>query len=131
MITPMYAALLGLLLVVLSARVIKLRIRFRVGVGDGGEPLLERAIRSQGNFVEYVPLTLIVMFFFEVLTQYHGLVHIFGSALLIGRFFHAYGISQVDEILKLRQIGMMLNFLVLLALCFYILYYYIASSFIA
>ncbi|MGZ9080482.1 MAG: MAPEG family protein, partial [Burkholderiales bacterium] len=58
-VTPLYAALLGLWLLVLSLRVVQQRRAARVSLGDGGNTALQRAIRAQGNFVEYVPLALL------------------------------------------------------------------------
>ena len=44
-VTPLYAALLGLIFVGLSVRTIRLRRRYRVGVGDGNHAELQRAAR--------------------------------------------------------------------------------------
>lgn len=114
MITPLYAALLGFLLVVLSVRTIRLRRRFQVAVGAGGKPSLERAMRVQANFVEYVPLALLLMFFLETRVGSGLWVHVPGVALLVGRLLHAVGVSNVKEDLRLRVTGMSLTFLVIL-----------------
>src|SRR5260221_11648043 len=58
-ITALYAGVLGILLVVISARISVLRAKFKVMFGDGGQDALMRAIRAQGNFIEYVPLALV------------------------------------------------------------------------
>src|SRR5256885_16360168 len=60
-ITALYAGVLGILLVVISARVSVLRAKFKVMFGDGGKEPLMRAIRAQGNFTEYVPLALLLI----------------------------------------------------------------------
>ena len=60
-ITLFYGSLLGLFLIVLSARVIRQRQSARVSFGDGNDKRLGRRIRAQANFVEYVPITLILM----------------------------------------------------------------------
>jgi uncharacterized membrane protein YecN with MAPEG domain len=49
-VTPFYAALAALILMILSFRVIRLRRRLSVGLGAGGHAKLVRAIRSHGNF---------------------------------------------------------------------------------
>ena len=49
-IVPFYAAILSLIFIFLSARVIAARRQFRVTVGFGGHHVLERRIRVQGNF---------------------------------------------------------------------------------
>lgn len=115
MITPIYAALLGLILVILSVQTIRLRRRFHVAVGAGGEPLLERAMRVHANFCEYVPIAVLLLFFFERLIGAGWWVHVLGVLLVVGRILHAYGVRRVDEDLRLRVTGMSLTFLVLLA----------------
>ena len=45
-VAPIYAALIALLFVALSVRTLRLRHRFAVAVGTGGERELERAIRA-------------------------------------------------------------------------------------
>ena len=51
----LYAGLLGLLLVALSAQVSLTRRRPRVTLGAGAEEGMRQAIRVQANFVEYAP----------------------------------------------------------------------------
>ncbi len=60
-VAPLYAALLGFLLVYLSIRVIRLRRRLEVAIGAGGEAAIERAARVQANFSEYLPIALILL----------------------------------------------------------------------
>lgn len=115
MITPIYAALLGLILLVLSVQTIRLRRRFQVAVGAGGEPLLERAMRVHANFCEYVPIAVVLLFFFERLVGAGWWVHVLGVFLVTGRILHAYGVRRIDEDLRLRITGMSLTFVVLLA----------------
>lgn len=125
MITPLYAALLGFVLVALSVRTIRLRRRFQVAVGAGGEPSLERAIRVQANFVEYVPLALLLLFFLEARLGSGWWVHVPGVALLAGRVLHAVGVSNVKEDLRLRVTGMSLTFLVILGVAAALVFGYV------
>ena len=108
-ITPLYAALLGLIFVALSVRTLLLRRRFSVAVGDGQQPLLQKAARVHANFAEYVPLALLLIFFLETQTDMIGTVHFLCVALIIGRLVHAYGVSQVEEDFRFRVIGMVLT----------------------
>ncbi|SNY92725.1 hypothetical protein SAMN04515647_2996 [Cohaesibacter sp. ES.047] len=100
MATVLYAGLLALLFVGLSARVIQGRYRYRVALGDGGQDDMQRRIRSHGNFVEYTPMFLILL----ALVEYHGLpslaVHGLGSLFLVGRLSHAYGVGVKERIGK-------------------------------
>ena len=111
--TPLWAALLALLYVGLAAQVIRARYRTRTALGDGDDPGLMRAIRAHANFAEYVPLILILLILAELQAARPWLLHLLGAMLFIGRALHAYGISQVDEVLPRRSIGMALTFAVL------------------
>ena len=57
----LWSGLLGLLYLVLAGWVVRHRYRAKVGIGDGGDPALARAVRVHGNFAEYVPLTLVLL----------------------------------------------------------------------
>jgi uncharacterized membrane protein YecN with MAPEG domain len=114
-VTSFYAALLAGLLVWLSIRVIGERRRARIAVGTGEDQGLLRASRAQGNFVEYVPMALILLGLLEVAGTGPFLLHALGAALLGGRVAHGVGIARQPEDLRLRQIGMALTFGVLIA----------------
>lgn len=115
MITPAYAALLALFYVYLCARVIKKRLRYQVAIGDGGEPALARAMRVQGNFADYVPFALLLVWMVETSSIPSIWVHVLCLLLLFGRLLHAFGVSQTKETLIYRQIGMVSTFTVLIA----------------
>ena len=59
-VTSLYAGLLGLLFTVLSVRAIRLRSRYGLTLGTSHR-LVERAVRAQGNFAEYVPFALLMI----------------------------------------------------------------------
>lgn len=60
-LTAIVAELLALMLVGVSIRVTVLRARTKIEFADGGNQALQRAIRVQGNFIEYVPMALALM----------------------------------------------------------------------
>lgn len=113
-ITGYYAALLALLLFALSVRVIQARVAARVAIGLGDGVRLLRASRAHGNFVEYVPIILVMMLLLELGGAAGWLLHALGSMTLAGRISHALAISREPETLKLRQLGMFLTFTSLL-----------------
>jgi len=82
-VTATVAALIGLLAVLLAARVIVFRVRFKVNAGDGGQALLAQAIRAHANLVEHAPLALIVLAFAEASVAWRWLILILGVLLLI------------------------------------------------
>ena len=108
-IVSFYAALLAGLYIFLSLRVIGMRVKGQVGLGDAGNPKLQRAIRVHANFAEYVPLALILLAFVEMQQASALLLHGLSLSLLIGRAIHAYGVSQETEDYRLRLTGMILT----------------------
>ncbi|MGL4490050.1 MAG: MAPEG family protein [Rhizobiaceae bacterium] len=128
-ITALYAALLTPLFIYLSVQVIKLRRSEKVGVGDGDNKLIVRAMRVQANFAEYVPFALLLLAFAESLGTSSWLMHGLGIALLLGRLSHAYGVSRTPEQLKFRVRGMMLTFAVLAIAAIACLYGSLAITF--
>lgn len=120
-VVPFYAALLALLFVALSIRVIKTRRRERVAIGDGDNPRLRRIIGVHNNFAQYVPLTLLLLAFVELAAAPLLLVHILCLMLLIGRCIHAYGVSQASENFRFRALGMRLTFAAIVLAALYLL----------
>lgn len=109
-ITPLYAALLGLLFVALSVRTLLLRRRLRIAVGDGGNKQMLRAMRVHANFAEYAPLGLLLLFMLELAGAPRALLHVLCLCLLAGRAVHAYGVSKVAEDYRYRVFGMAMTF---------------------
>jgi uncharacterized membrane protein YecN with MAPEG domain len=77
-VTMLYAALLGILLVMLSWGVSKVRLRERISLGAGDVSDLESAIRAHGNFIEYVPFALILLMLAESAATPSWLLHTLG-----------------------------------------------------
>jgi len=124
-VTPAYAAVAALLFIVLSFRTIGLRRKLLIGVGSGESKELLRAMRVHANFAEYVPLALLLIYFLELQSDSNTWIHVLCIGLLIGRVLHAFGVSQVREKLYLRQAGMVLTFIAILAASVQILMAYI------
>lgn len=113
--SSLYIGLAALLLLVLSLRVIQLRYRYRTEIGDGGHAELARAIRVQANFVEYVPMALLVILMADLVGHAKWTVHVMGIALLVGRVAHAYGLATARGPNVGRSLGVGLTVLVLIA----------------
>jgi len=122
-IVPFYTAVLGLIFIFLSARVIVMRRQTRVRLGAGGNELLERRIRVQGNFAEYVPLTVILLTFLELYGAARWLIHVLCIALILGRCLHAYCVSQINEDIRQRRAAMGLTFGALLVAAAGVVFY--------
>ncbi len=93
-VTLLYAGLLGLQLLVLSWRVVSLRRRLRIGLGDGGNADLQRAVRVHGNFLEYTPIALLLIALLELNGLEPVWLHAAGVALLVFRSLHAFGLAR-------------------------------------
>lgn len=115
-ITPLYAAPLAVLVVVLILRVVILRRRHKVGIGDGGERQLAKAVRAHGNAAETIPLTLLLLLVAELAGVRSALLHGAGIALLVGRLLHAYGLSTHSGMSFGRFTGMVLTMAAILLL---------------
>jgi uncharacterized membrane protein YecN with MAPEG domain len=89
-----FAALHALLLLAFSAQVSRWRGRAKTNLGDGGSPELARWIRVQGNFIEYVPLALLLLALLEIGGAPRAWLLAGGSALFVGRLLHAWGLSR-------------------------------------
>lgn len=112
-ITMGYAALLALLLLVLSMRVVDGRRRFGVNLGDGDNPAMQRRIRAHANFVEYVPLLLILLALLEAAALPSWLLHSFGATLLVARLLHGYALAFSEHWMAGRFVGTLLSFILL------------------
>lgn len=114
LIVPAYAAVLGLLFAALSFRVANTRRVMKVALGTGGDRQLERSIRVQGNFAEYVPMALILLAFLEIQAWPAWLVHLLCAALLVARVVHALGVAREPEDIRWRASGMITTLTVLI-----------------
>ena len=115
-ITAVAASVLALVFIRLSLAVITLRRRHRVSLGSGGREDLERAIRAQGNFAEYVPLSVLLLACLEWNGAPWWLVAVPGVGVVLGRLFHARGIQDTPPRISRRVLGMQLTLASLLAL---------------
>ena len=115
-VTSFYASLLALIYLYLTAQVILHRRSQQIGIGDGGDELLQRLIRVHGNFAEYVPLTLLLLAILEISTEIPWLIHLFCASLVIGRVLHAYGLRHSEGATWQRVAGMMLTLMSLFGL---------------
>ncbi len=113
-IVPIYAAFLAAMFVVLSIRVIALRRSKKLSLGFQDDVSLERRVRVQANFSEYVPLALLLLAFVELRGSPAWLLHAMGILLIAGRLSHAYGVSQTNESFIFRVTGMAVTFTVIL-----------------
>ena len=116
LITSIIAAALTMIFIKLSFAVIALRRKNKVGLGSGGHEDLERAIRAQANFAEYVPFGIILIACLELNGAPWYLVLLSGLAMIIGRLIHAKGMNTPPPDFSLRVTGMKFTFGTLITL---------------
>ncbi|RUO64957.1 hypothetical protein SAMN06297229_1711 [Pseudidiomarina planktonica] len=127
-ISLLYIALLTLLLLVLSGRIIRLRWRDRIGMGIGDSKDLEVAVRIHGNFIEYVPLALLILVMMEMTGANAMLLHGLGALLFIARVCHAMGLTRSVGVSWPRTVGVLGTFAMLLLSAGYLLGYYLGQT---
>jgi len=99
-ITSLFAGGFALALVGLSLMVTLRRVKTTILLGEGDDIGLRRRIRAQANFIEYVPLGIIVL----TLMELRGLPAVgvlsLGTALAVGRLLHAVGMYRDAPVLR-------------------------------
>jgi hypothetical protein len=110
-----YGGLLGLLVLALSINVTRLRAKYKTLFGDADHDDLRRAVRTQANALEYVPICLLMLLIMASTGYAAWLVHVLGIVLLVGRLLHVYGmLVQTDSDQPMgRAIGALLTWVVL------------------
>lgn len=104
-VTPLYALPLALIFLILWFRVSSIRGALNLSFGDHGNIQLLQRIRQHGNFVEWVPMVLILMILAEGMGAPALYLHISGILLLIGRLAHPFGLKVDTAAHPLRYVG--------------------------
>ena len=104
-ITPFYIAILGILFFPFTLRVGLYRVKNNISIGDGQDEELIKRNRGQGNFIETVPLAVILILLMELLGASSTWLHALGVLLVGGRLLHYLGITGLGTFLC-RPIGM-------------------------
>ena len=112
-VTPIYIALLGLMFLPFTLRVGYYREKHKIYLGDGGDKTLLRLIRGQGNFIETVPIAIVMLVLMEMLGAGPIWLHTLGALLVVGRLLHYLGMTRSGPSLY-RAIGMFMTLAVYL-----------------
>jgi len=108
-ISSLYAALLVLLYLGLTARVVRYRRANLISLGDNDDKNLLKRMRAHANCAEYAPIGLVMLVMVELSGAPAIAVHLAGGMLLLGRLAHAYGFSSTPQKMPLRVGGMVLT----------------------
>lgn len=97
MVVSLYASILTLIYIFLSALVIKGRRKEKTALGSGGSKMLEQRIRAHANFAEYTPIFLILLFLAETQNASTYIIHGVASIFTIGRILHIYALVMSEK----------------------------------
>ncbi len=106
-ITLFYAALLAIFAMVLSSRAGLYRGKVGVSILYGNPPDLDlqERVRVHQNFLEYVPMVLILMTGIELMGGNTAFLYVVGALLLVARMAHAIGLKHDNIAHPGRLIG--------------------------
>ncbi|MSP48716.1 MAG: MAPEG family protein [Alphaproteobacteria bacterium] len=113
--TGLYAALLALLAIYLGGSVGALRGKKKIAIGDGGDQEIVIANRRHMNFVENVPLILILMAVGEINGTPATWIHAMGASLVVARIVHPFGLNMSNPAHPARVFGAAVTALVTVA----------------
>jgi uncharacterized membrane protein YecN with MAPEG domain len=120
-VTMLYAAICGVLLIALALNIVRLRLGRKIPLGMGEGSALEQPVRVHGNFTEYTPTFLILLLLAELGGAAFWFLHLLGAAFVIGRLLHAYGLSTVRARSFGRFYGSVISWTSILVLSGYLL----------
>lgn len=108
-VTTLAAILNGLILLVLTFRVIVLRRRDGVVLGDNNDRVLLKAIRGQANAAEQIPIAIVMLALLELQGGAMVVLVALAGLLTIGRLMHAIYFGVHGTTWRLRIYGMLLT----------------------
>jgi len=123
-VTALYAGIFGLLSVLLANSVLYVRL----GGGQRPEWQGDAMLRVQANFVENVPLALVILLIAELSGLSAAAVHTFGATLVALRLLHAWGLGTYPGANYPRLIGAQGTFLLLSILSVAAIYQFLQGS---
>jgi uncharacterized membrane protein YecN with MAPEG domain len=106
-VTLMFAAIFGFMHVVFTLRVGNYRFKSKISLGDGGDRELLKRVRAQGNFIENVPIALLLILLNDLDGAEDNTLMLMGSILLISRLTHYLTIVTVKLPWILRPLSML------------------------
>lgn len=108
-VTGLYLGLMGLLAVLLANNV--LYVRLRAATQPKWRP--DAVLRVQANFVENVPIALLLLLGLELRGVGTAALHAFGASLVACRLLHAWGLGNHEGANYPRLIGAQGTFLLI------------------
>lgn len=113
-ITALCAAILALMQVLFTVRVAMYRRANQISLGDGDDRELELRMRAHGNFIETVPIALILILLNELSGASSNLLYGLAAVLIVARLMHYISIAYRTRLI-FRVAGMVGTLLVIVA----------------
>ena len=110
----LYAAIFAIIAIWLGIIVSQWRAREKVSIGDGGKIDLIRAMRGQANFIETIPMVLILFLAMALLGAPSWVIHLFGAPLVVARILHGLHFSKSGQPGWQRAAGAVISTLVMI-----------------
>ena len=104
-ITALYAGLLAIYGIWLSFQAGSMRGKTGISILHGDNMELAEKIRRHGNFIEYVPMALILIGVLEINGASPTFLHMLGVVLFLVRVAHAKGLHHDNIAHPLRAVG--------------------------
>ena len=105
-ITLVLTAIFGLLHVIFTLRVGNYRFKSKISLGDGGDHELRNRVRAHGNFIENVPIALLLILLNDLDGAKDNTLILMGSILLIARLTHYLTIATRKLPIVMRPLSM-------------------------
>lgn len=112
-ITATFTAILALLQIYCTLQVVRRRRAQLISLGDQGDKELQRRVRAHGNFIETVPMALLIILINELQGLSASWLYTLGGALIVGRISHYIALTRKVS-LQFRVFGMVTTLLVML-----------------
>jgi uncharacterized protein len=103
--TALYAAMLGLMMIVLRMIVTIMRAKTGISIEHNGNMALAERIRWHGNFIKNVPMALILMGLAETGGASPTLLNASGVILIVSRILHPFGLKHDNAKAVLRIVS--------------------------
>ena len=115
MVVYFYAAVLALIFVLLSLKVISVRRKKNIILGNMEDQDLLRANSAHSNFASYIPFALFLFLLLELKGAGPLFLHFIGITLVLSRILHPISLMYLEpkyNFLKVRVLSMALTFIV-------------------
>lgn len=110
MITGLFAALLALLYIRMSLKIVGLRRKLKISYGFGPQNEIIGPVSAHGNFAAYAPVLLVLLFLLEQSGDVPVvLIYLLGGVIFVGRLCHYQGVCAKKTDFKKRVLGMQLT----------------------